>query len=156
MIGRLLLAALLAASAAYAQRGGRGATNPDGSPMNIGFGAPRQTKIEAISSRLKLDKTQKTEVEAILDAAQQEAVPLRDTLSKGREAIALALVDGRTADAEAAESAYAALLAKATGIEASAFSKIYATLKPNQQSRAGQAFELMNGMFQVREPGRGR
>ena len=67
--------------------------------MNIGFGAPRQTKLEAIPSRLKLDKTQKAEVEAILDAAQQEALPLRDALSKGREAIALALVDGRTADA---------------------------------------------------------
>jgi hypothetical protein len=34
-----------------------------------------------------------------------------------------------------------------TGIEAEAFGKVYALLKPNQQSKAPQAFELMAGMF---------
>ena len=160
MTGRLLLAALLAVSAASAQRGGsRGdATNADGSPMNLGgrFAAPRATRLETISSRLKLNKEQKAEVEAILDAAGEEAVPLREALSKGREAIAVALVRGKPGDAEQAENAYAALAAKMTGIETNAFAKIYATLKPNQQSRAGQAFETMNGMFLAGERTRER
>ena len=34
-----------------------------------------------------------------------------------------------------------------TGIEAEAFGKLYALLKPNQQSKALQAFELMAGLF---------
>jgi hypothetical protein len=34
-----------------------------------------------------------------------------------------------------------------TGIEAEAFGKLYALLKPNQQAKAPQAFELMAGMF---------
>jgi Spy/CpxP family protein refolding chaperone len=160
MIGRLLLAALLAVSAASAQRGGgnRGAMNADGTPMNLGagFATPRQTKLDAISKQLKLNKEQKAEVEAILYAARPEALPLREALSKGREAIAVALLEGKAADAEQAEGAYAALAAKMTGIETSAFAKIYATLKPNQQSRASQAFEAMNGMFLASGRDRGR
>ncbi len=160
MTGRLLLAALLAVSAASAQRGGgRGdATNADGTPMNLGgrFPASRETRFETISSKLKLNKAQKAEVEAILNAARQEAVPLRGAMSRGRQAIAVALVQGKPGDAEQAESAYAALAAKMTGIETSAFAKIYATLKPNQQSRAGQAFEIMSGMFLVAERERER
>ena len=34
-----------------------------------------------------------------------------------------------------------------TSIEAEAFGKLYALLKPNQQAKAPQAFELMAGMF---------
>jgi hypothetical protein len=42
---------------------------------------------------------------------------------------------------------YATVCATMTGMEADAFGKIYALLKPNQQSKAPQAFELMAGMF---------
>ena len=41
-----------------------------------------------------------------------------------------------------------------TNIEAEAFGKIYALLKPNQQSKAPQAFELMAGMFAGAPAGR--
>jgi hypothetical protein len=34
-----------------------------------------------------------------------------------------------------------------TSIEAEAFGKLYALLKPNQQAKAPQAFELMAGLF---------
>ena len=42
---------------------------------------------------------------------------------------------------------YALVSAQMTGIEADAFAKVYAILKPNQQAKAAQAFELMGGMF---------
>ena len=38
------------------------------------------------------------------------------------------------------------------GIEAAAFAKTYATLKPNQQPNATQAFALMAGIFQAAAP----
>jgi hypothetical protein len=40
-------------------------------------------------------------------------------------------------------------------IEASAFAKPYATLKPNQQSNAAQAFTIMAGIFQPAAPSGG-
>ena len=50
---------------------------------------------------------------------------------------------------------YTTVSATMTGIEAEAFGKIYAMLKPNQQAKAPQAFELMAGMF-AGGPGGGR
>ena len=41
----------------------------------------------------------------------------------------------------------AGVSAQITAVDAKAFAKIYAMLKPNQQSRASQAFELMSSMF---------
>jgi hypothetical protein len=42
---------------------------------------------------------------------------------------------------------YTTVNAAMTGIEAEAFGKLYALLKPNQQAKAPQTFELMAGMF---------
>ena len=43
---------------------------------------------------------------------------------------------------------YTDLLAKMAGVEATAYAKIYALLKPNQQSKAAMVFdEQMAGMF---------
>ena len=42
---------------------------------------------------------------------------------------------------------YAIVSAQMTGIETEAFGKLYALLKPNQQAKAPQAFEMMAGMF---------
>jgi len=43
--------------------------------------------------------------------------------------------------------AYTGVCAQMTVIEADAFGKVYATLKPNQQKNAAQAFELMGGLL---------
>ena len=40
-----------------------------------------------------------------------------------------------------------------TGIEAEAYGELYALLKPNQQAKAPQAFELMAGIFAGGMPG---
>ena len=61
---------------------------------------------------------------------------------------------GDSADAKSVLDAYTAAAAKMSHIEADAFSKVYALLKPNQQSKAPQAFARMAGFFQA-TPGRG-
>jgi hypothetical protein len=50
---------------------------------------------------------------------------------------------------------YSALAAQMDGVEAEAFGKIYAMLKPNQQSKAEVGFELMAGMFESAGRGQG-
>ena len=78
----------------------------------------------------------------------EKAAPTRDLLTKGRIVIANAIT-GKASDDEVKKllGEYAAVSATMTGIEAEAFGKLYALLKPNQQSKAPQAFELMAGMF---------
>jgi len=78
----------------------------------------------------------------------EKAAPTRDLLTKGRVVIANAIT-GKAGQDEVKKmlDEYAAVSATMTGIEADVFAKIYALLKPNQQSKAPQAFELLAGMF---------
>jgi hypothetical protein len=46
--------------------------------------------------------------------------------------------------------------ARMAAIEARAFAKVYALLKPNQQSNATEAFALMGGVFEPHGAGGGR
>ena len=81
---------------------------------------------------------------------------MRAELDKQRAQIAGAMIDGKTGDdLNKALADYAAAAAQMTKVEAEAFAKIYALLKPNQQAKADQAFELMAGMFAGGQGGRG-
>jgi len=142
MFARLLLAALLAATMASAQgkKGGGNNTNSMGDFRP----APRQTKFELFADKLKLSKEQKDEALTILNAAMEESVPMRQELEKSRVAIASALIDGKSADeVKKTMDDYTSAAAQMTGVEAKAFSKLYASLKPNQQPKAGQSFDLL-------------
>jgi hypothetical protein len=117
----------------------------------MGAGMPqvrRQSKQEMLLDKLKLNKDQKEEAAKILSAAMEKAAPARDMLTKGRVVIANAIT-GKASEEDIKKlwGQYTAVNATMTGIEAEAFSKLYALLKPNQQSKAPQAFELMAGMF---------
>lgn len=159
MFARLLLAALLAAMLASAQgkKGGGNNTNPMGEYRP----QPRQSKFDLFAEKLKLNKEQKDEARTILSAAMEESLPVRQELEKSRVAIASALIDGKSADeVKKTMDDYTSAAAQLTGVEAKAFSKLYASLKPNQQPKAGQAFDLL---AQVLDPpasgergGRGR
>jgi hypothetical protein len=62
--------------------------------------------------------------------------------------LAQALIEAKgEPDVKKAQDSVTDVSAQLTAVEAKAFTKIYAMLKPNQQSRAPQAFELMAGMF---------
>ena len=161
MLVRFLLTAVLAAGLACAQ-GGRGGGGDEGG-MRGGAGsgggsaqARRLTKEEMLLDKLKLTKEQREEAARILSTAMEKAAPGRDLLNKGRIAIANAIT-GKASEADLNKllGEYTTVNTKMTGIEAEAFSKLYALLKPNQQSKAPQVFDLMAGMFAGGGPGGG-
>ena len=165
MLVRCVFAVILAAGLAFAQageemgggggggRGMSGAGGRGGGGMDSmgGGGMPRmqrQSKLEMLADKLKLKNDQKSEVEKILSNAMEKAGPVRTQLNQGRSVIAQAMLSKASdADIKKLLGDYATLSAQMTGIEAEAFGKIYAILKPNQQAKATQAFELMGGMF---------
>jgi hypothetical protein len=160
MLVRLLLTAVLAAGFAAAQiggdeggmgGGGRGGGRGGSSGGEMGGGMPqvrRLSKTEMLFDKLKLNKEQKEEAATIISAAMEKAAPTRDLLNKGRMIIANTIT-GKGSEDEIKKllGEYVSVSADMTRIEAEAFGKLYALLKPNQQSKAPQAFELMAGMF---------
>jgi hypothetical protein len=171
MLVRFLMAAALAASLAFAQdemggmggrggggaRGGGGGMGGDMSGMGGGgMQRPqRQTKAEILGEKLKLKNDQKSEVEKILMQANERATSVRGQLQQQRATIAQAMMNKASEqDLKKMYADYSAVSAQMTGIEADAFGKIYAILKPNQQAKAAQAFEMMAGMF-LGQPGGG-
>jgi Spy/CpxP family protein refolding chaperone len=169
MLARWLLVAILATTLASAQRGGGGGMgNESGmmggggmSPEAMGGGAgraPRQSRLDTIADKLKLNKEQKEQVQTIIQAAAEEARPVAEQIAKEREDIAGAMISGRSGeDIKKMWEQYAGLAAQMTAIETKAFGKMYPLLKPNQQAKAPAAFELMAGMFGGQNAGgRGR
>ena len=155
MFVRFLLTAVLASGLAFAQRGGGGGMSRDEGGIANTAAIPggraqvrSQTREDILFDKLKLDKEQREEAARILSAAMEKAAPTRDLLTKGRVAIANAIT-GKAGDDDfkAIMGEYTAANATMTGIEAEAFGKVYALLKPNQQSKAPQMFELITGMF---------
>jgi Spy/CpxP family protein refolding chaperone len=169
MFKRLLMASLVAAAMAYAQDGMGGMGGGSGRPgrggdmgaMPPGAGMQRQrtpSKPEQMADKLKLNKEQKDQLETILSAAREKAGPVRQQMDKQRAAIATAFIQGKSGDdVDKLLADYTAIASQMTSVETEAFGKIYAMLKPNQQGKAGQAFELMAGMFtQQSRGGQGR
>ena len=163
MFRRLLLMGSLAVALATAQGrgGGGGMGGGGGDEMGGGGGggmggggggggvmARKPTKAEQFADKLKLTKEQREEAATILSAARERSGSIRADLDDKRAKIAGAMIDGKTGDElNKLTAEYAAAAAQMTKVEADAFAKIYAGLKPNQQSKADQAFELMDGMF---------
>ena len=139
---------------------------PQNAPISSGMGsddtgAPRiglqqRTRFEQFADRLKLDsKTQIPAVDQILSDSAREAAPIGQQMLQLRQQLVNLGLENKPADMKPVVGEYAVAAAKMAGIEARAFAKVYATLKPNQQSSASQAFAIMAGMFQPAAP-RGR
>jgi Spy/CpxP family protein refolding chaperone len=168
MLVRMVLTATLATTLSLAQRGGGGMGGEGGRENGGGMGGEgsmgggmrvqRQSKLDMIADKLKLNKEQKDQVQTIFLAAMEESRPLGDQIMKGREAIAGAMIAGKSEDdIKKMLDQFAGLAAQMTGIETKAFAKVYALLKPNQQQKAPAAFEIMAGMFGAQTGGgRGR
>jgi len=157
MVRRLLLAGILAAGVLCAQRsgggGGGGRGGRDGGGMDAIAIPRRQARFDVIADKLKLNKEQKEEAGKIFDAAQESAAPLNEQIRTGRNRITQAIIQGTNSgpEFEKLTGAYEAVLAQMAGIEAAAYGKLYASLKPNQQSKAPQIFaDQMAGMFMGR------
>lgn len=159
MFVRLLLIAMLAATLASAQRGGggRGGSGAGGGSDMPRMMPQRQSKANQFSEKLKLTREQQDEANTALTAAVQELMPVRAEMDKSRVAIAGALIEGKGPDElKKLMDDYAAEAAQATGIEVKAFSKVFASLKPNQQAKAGQAYELLSEALDSLGGGGGR
>ena len=143
MFIRLLLTAMISTILAFAQGGGGMGDDMSSMPR-----VQRQTPFDIFAERLKLNRDQKTEAQTVLADAMKESEPLRQQLTKSREAIVNAMLGGASEDdLKKIMDAHASVVAQVTGIEAKAFAKVCATLKPNQQGKAASAFEAMAGMF---------
>jgi hypothetical protein len=121
-----------------------------GMPMRT----PKPTPADQIVSRLKLNKDQTTEVQTILQAAAKDSAPVVQQLVQARNVLATALIAGKSqAEIDEITKTVVAAQLQMTGVEVTAFQKIFALLKPNQTAKAPEAFELMAGIF---EPQAGR
>jgi Spy/CpxP family protein refolding chaperone len=153
MIFRLFLAAMLAAGLASAQgkKGGGGGNSAEMGSMSR---PQRVSRFDTIADKLKLNKEQKEQAATIFDAAQEAATPLNEQIVSQRNQITGAIIQGQNsgADFDKLMSAYTAVLAQRASVEATAYGKLYAILKPNQQSKAAQVFaEQMSGLFAGRD-----
>ena len=111
---------------------------------------------EKMIDRLKLDdRTQAPEVRLLLMDASRDAAPVAQKILDVRLQLGNMALQNRLDEMPAATEAYAAAATEMAAIEARAFAKIYAMLKPNQQPNAPQAFAMMAGIFQL-SPGRAR
>jgi hypothetical protein len=109
-----------------------------------------QSKTDQIMEKLKLNKEQKEEFQNILSAGREEAGQVAQKLEAARVQYVNGVLQGKPEpDMKSALQAYTAAAAEMTGVEIKAFAKIYASLKPNQQKNAGQAFALMAGIFEM-------
>ena len=146
MFFKLLLAGILAASMASAQRGGgggRGAGSGPIVPMNT---AP--DKLTILTDNLKLNKDQKKLVKTVLDEGQKEAAPLREEAAKSRQAIGEAVSAGKSQEEiDKLVKSHAGIETQMAGVEMKAFAKIFKELDKEQQPRAQMLFQMMNGIF---------
>jgi hypothetical protein len=135
-----VIAALVAPTVALpAQRGGELPPPPIGQ---------KQTPFEQMADRLDLDRrTQFPEAEVIFIEATRVTPPVAQAMQQARIRMVNAALEKNEADATAALDAYREAAARMATIEAEAFAKVFALLRPNQQSRAGEAFALIAGMF---------
>jgi 2-hydroxychromene-2-carboxylate isomerase len=136
---------------------------PQNAPISSGMGsddtgAPRiglqqRNPYQQFADRVKLDsKTQVPAVEQILAEAAREAAPVGQQMLQLRQQLVNLALENKPAEMKPIVDGYAVAAAKMAGIEARAFAKVYAMLKPNQQAGASQAFAIMAGMFQSPAP----
>jgi hypothetical protein len=145
----LLAPASLAVTEPQAVQSGMGREDTGAPSLDLTTPTPFQQFV----NRLRLDtKSQVQAAQEVFSEALKEASPVgQEMLQLRQQLVNLALANKRD-EMKPVVDAYAAAAARMTGIEARAFAKVYATLKPNQQSGAPEAFVIMAGMFQPSAP----
>jgi uncharacterized membrane protein len=143
MLSRILLAGLVASTLAFAQRGGGGR---GGSNMSGGVG---ETRMDRLTSALKLSKDQRKEIKAAMDDAQKQATPIYQQLPKSHLAIAQAIADGKSQEEiDKAVHHQAELETQIASIELHAFAKAVVWLGPDQkQLGIPLVFSMVRGVF---------
>ncbi|MCC7010172.1 MAG: hypothetical protein IT184_15300 [Acidobacteria bacterium] len=141
----LVFVLLLGSVPLVAQRGGGGLTGARETPLPA-IGQPLSL-IEQFQQHLRLDATQIPAVDEILQAASRQAAPIGQAMSNTRMGLVNAELRNEPDSAKQLLAEYQLEAAKMAAVETEAFQKIAALLKPDQQKRAEQAFDVMAGMF---------
>jgi Spy/CpxP family protein refolding chaperone len=145
MLKRILLVGLAVAALAFAQ--GKGSKGGGGGGNNIPSMGASTSKMDLLTSELKLDKDEKKQIKTIMDDAQKEAAPVRDQMEKGRLAIAQAVAGGKQEEIDAATKSYAVAETQMAGIEMNAFGKLFQALDKDQQAKSPKIFPMFSGIF---------
>jgi Spy/CpxP family protein refolding chaperone len=137
-----------------AAQGKKGGGRNSSSDMEEMPRAVRVSRFETIADKLKLSKEQKEQAATFFDAAQEAAGPLNDRIANGRNQITSAMIQGQNSGEGYNKllAAYTEVLAQMAQVEATAYAKLYAVLKPYQQAKAAQVFEeQFAGLFAGRD-----
>lgn len=90
-----------------------------------------------VAGYLDLNEVQKSDAEAIFDAARESAQPVMEQLRQGHEAVRNAIKSGAPEqEVENLASQQGVLMGQVAGIYAKAFSRFYALLTPEQKEKA--------------------
>lgn len=125
---RLAGVGALACGLMFAQGGGSGGK---GAPM-----ARRGHFVQRMVTYLNLTPDQQTQAKQIMADARQQSMPLRQQMKQNREALSTAIKSGNDAQIDQITKAEAPVMAQLAAIRAHAFEKIYATLTPEQKTKA--------------------
>ena len=144
MLSRILLAGLVAWALVFAQRGGGGRGGSNMPNMNSG-----ETRMDRLTSALKLSKDQRKEIKAAMDDAQKEAAPVYEQLPKSHLAVAEAIAAGKSQEEiDQAVHHHAELQTQIASIELHAFAKAVVLLEPDQKQRGiPLVFAMVRGAF---------
>ena len=116
-----------------------------------GFAARRAHSAQRMANYLNMTPEQRAQAKQVMSAAREQAAPLRQQLKDNHEALFNAIKTGNDAQIDQITKAQASLTAQLSAIRAHAFEKIYATLTPDQKTKADnmqQFFRSFRGRHQ--------
>jgi hypothetical protein len=137
--------------------GGPGGNDTVGGLGNDGraHGQAKPSKAEQVAERLKLSAEQKVTYTSLLQETQKDAAPIIQQVQKSRNDLANGTLNGKSeAELVPLKQALSDAEFQMMGVEVKTFQKIVAMLKPNQVSKAPEAFDLMADIF-LQSGGRG-
>ena len=135
---RMAVLGALAAGVMFAQSNSTQlAPGPDQhSGRKTTFAQRRAHRAERIANYLNLTPEQRAQAKAVMATAREQAKPLREQLKLDRTALRSAIKTGNDVEINRITKAEAPLIAQMSAIRAHAFEKVYASLTPEQKTKA--------------------
>jgi Spy/CpxP family protein refolding chaperone len=96
----------------------------------------RAHRAQRMANYLNLTAEQRAQAKIVMGTAREQAKPLREQLKSDRVALRSAIKAGNDAQIDRITKAEAPLIAQLSAIRAHAFEKVYATLTPEQKTKA--------------------
>jgi len=137
--------AALAAGMAFAQ-----APATQTKPVKPGVMARRNAVRKRMMRNLNLTDAQKQQAKTIFQQAKATAKPVRDQLKQDRQAMAAAIKNNDSVKISQLATAMGSLEGQLAAIRSGAAAKFYATLTPDQKTKADQMQQKARQFFQQR------